>query len=46
MKKFFIHLKLNKMPTKEMLINAGITLAVVMIGLAVHDKFVAPKLKK
>jgi hypothetical protein len=29
-----------------MLINAGITLVVVMIGLAVHDKFVAPKLKK
>jgi hypothetical protein len=34
------------MPSKEMLINAGITLVVVMIGLAVHDKFVAPKLKK
>jgi len=33
------------MITKEMLINAGITLVVVMVGLAVHDKFVAPKLK-
>jgi hypothetical protein len=31
--------------SKELLINAGITLAVVMIGLAVHDKFIAPKLK-
>jgi len=29
--------------TKEMLINAGVTLAVVMVGLYVHDKFVAPK---
>jgi len=45
-KKFLFTLKLNKMPSKEMLINAGITLVVVMIGLAVHDKFVAPKLKK
>jgi hypothetical protein len=33
------------MITKEMLINAGVTLVVVMVGLAVHDKFVAPKLK-
>lgn len=34
------------MITKEILINAGVTLVVVMVGLAVHDKFVAPKLKK
>mgnify|MGYP001810184146 CR=1 FL=1 len=27
-----------------MLINAGVTLAVVMVGLAIHTKFVAPKL--
>ena len=33
-----------KILSKEMLINAGITLAVVMLGLYVHDKFVAPKL--
>ncbi len=33
-----------KIFSKEMLINAGITLAVVMIGLYVHDKFVAPKM--
>ena len=33
------------MISKEMLINAGVTLVVVMVGLAVHDKFVAPKLK-
>lgn len=33
------------MISKEILINAGITLVVVMVGLAVHDKFVAPKLK-
>lgn len=33
------------MITKEILINAGVTLVVVMVGLAVHDKFVAPKLK-
>jgi len=33
------------MITKEILINAGVTLVVVMIGLAVHEKFVAPKLK-
>jgi hypothetical protein len=34
------------MITKEMLINAGVTLVVVMVGLAVHEKFVAPKLRK
>ena len=34
------------MITKEILINAGVTLVVVMIGLAVHTKFVAPKLAK
>lgn len=34
-----------KIFSKEMLINAGITLAVVMVGLYVHDKFVAPKMK-
>jgi len=33
------------MITKEILINAGVTLVVVMVALAVHDKFVAPKLK-
>ena len=33
-----------KIFSKEMLIIAGITLAVVMVGLYVHDKFVAPKL--
>jgi len=33
------------MITKEILINAGVTLVVVMICLAVHDKFVANKLK-
>lgn len=33
-----------KIFSKEMLINAGITLAVVMVALYVHDKFVAPKL--
>ena len=33
-----------KIFSKEMLINAGLTLAVVMVGLYVHDKFVAPKL--
>jgi hypothetical protein len=33
-----------KIFSKEMLINAGITLAVVMVGLYVHDKFVAPKI--
>ena len=44
-----IHLNIKKIRdmkifSKEMLINAGITLAVVMVGLYVHDKFVAPKL--
>jgi hypothetical protein len=34
------------MITKEMLINAGVTLVVVMVGLAVHEKFVAPRLRK
>lgn len=33
-----------KIFSKEILINAGITLAVVMVGLYVHDKFVAPKM--
>ena len=33
------------MITKEILINAGVTLVVVMLELAVHEKFVAPKLK-
>jgi hypothetical protein len=33
-----------KIFSKEMLINAGVTLAVVMLGLYVHDAFVAPKL--
>jgi len=33
-----------KIFTKEMLINAGVTLVVVMVGLYVHDKFVAPKM--
>lgn len=33
-----------KILSKEMLINAGITLAIVMVGLYVHDKFVAPKM--
>ena len=28
--------------TKEVMANAVVTLAVVMIGLAVHDKFVKP----
>lgn len=44
-----IHLNIKKIRdmkifSKEMLINAGITLAVVMVALYVHDKFVAPKL--
>jgi hypothetical protein len=38
-------LEMNKIFTKEMLINAGVTLAVVMVGLYVHDKFVAPMVK-
>lgn len=33
-----------KIFSKEMLINAGITLAVVMVGLYIHDKFVAPNM--
>jgi hypothetical protein len=33
-----------KIFSQEMLINAGITLAVVMVGLYVHDKFVAPQM--
>jgi hypothetical protein len=33
-----------KLFSKEILVNAGITLAVVMVGLYVHDKFVKPKL--
>jgi hypothetical protein len=31
--------------TKEMMTNAVVTLAVVMVGLAVHDRFVSPRLK-
>jgi len=31
--------------TKEMISNAVVTLAVVMVALAVHDRFVAPRLK-
>lgn len=30
--------------TKEMMTNAVVTLAVVMVGLAVHDKFVRPRM--
>lgn len=30
--------------TKEMLTNAVVTLGVLMIGLAVHDKFVRPRI--
>ena len=37
-------IKSMKIFSKEMLINAGITLAVVMVGLYVHTKFVAPKI--
>ena len=33
-----------KIFTKEMLINAGVTLAVVMVALYVHDKYVTPML--
>jgi hypothetical protein len=36
--------RIMKIFTKEMLVNSAVTLAVVMIGLYVHDKFVAPKL--
>jgi hypothetical protein len=35
-----------KLFSKEILVNAGITLAVVMVALYVHDQFVVPKLKK
>ena len=38
-------LRANSVKAKEILINAGVTLVVVMVALAVHDKFVAPKLK-
>ena len=31
--------------TKEMGVNALVTLGVVMVALAVHDKFVSPRLK-
>lgn len=44
-RKFYKLKKKIKMITKEILINAGVTLVVVMVALAVHDKFVAPKLK-
>lgn len=30
--------------TKEMMTNAVVTLAVVMVGLAVHDRFVRPRI--
>lgn len=30
--------------TKEMITNAVVTLGVVMVGLAVHDKFVRPRI--
>jgi p-aminobenzoyl-glutamate transporter AbgT len=33
-----------KLLSKEMLINAGATLVIVMVALYVHDKYVAPKL--
>jgi hypothetical protein len=33
-----------KIFTKEMLINAGVTLAVVMVALYVHDRYVTPML--
>ena len=33
-----------KLLSKELLVNAGVTLVVVMVALYVHDKFVAPKL--
>jgi len=29
---------------KEMLINAGVTLVVVLSALAIHQKFISPKL--
>ena len=31
-----------KFLTKELLVNAGVTLAVVMVALYVHDSFVKP----
>ena len=31
--------------TKEMLTNAGVTLIVVMAALAIHQKFVSPKIQ-
>jgi hypothetical protein len=30
---------------KEMMINAGITLVVVVVGMAIYDNVVAPRLK-
>jgi hypothetical protein len=33
-----------KIFTKEMLVNATVTLAVVMVALYVHDTYVAPKM--
>jgi hypothetical protein len=36
---------MKKIFTKEMLTNAVVTLGVVMIALAVHEKYVAPMLK-
>jgi len=30
--------------TKEMMTNAVVTLGMIMIGLAVHDKFVRPRI--
>lgn len=37
---------LKKIFTKEMVTNAVVTLGVVMIGLAVHDRFVRPEIQK
>lgn len=36
---------LKKIFTKEIMTNAVVTLAVVMVALAVHDRFVAPRVK-
>ena len=49
LQKNILHLKNKKnidmkIFTKEMLINAGVTLAVVMVALYVHDKYVTPML--
>ena len=33
-----------KIFTKEMLVNSAMTLAVVMVALYVHDKYVTPKM--